>query len=137
MTELRHCKSCKFVKDTSHFYESNPSKCKDCVKKAVAKYRKENIESVREYDRNRALLPHRIAKNVEITREWRKNNPKRWKAHILLNNALRAGIVQKLPCLICGEKSEAHHPDYDQPLDVVWLCPAHHKQTHAMVRKAA
>jgi hypothetical protein len=42
-----------------------------------------------------------------------------------------------LPCLLCGEKAEAHHTDYDMLLDVIWLCPAHHKQAHAMARKAA
>lgn len=34
-------------------------------------------------------------------------------------------------CKDCS-KPEAHHPDYANPLDVVWLCPAHHKQAHAL-----
>jgi len=41
------------------------------------------------------------------------------------------GIVIKLSCEICGsEKSEAHHDDYAAPLDVRWLCRAHHRQHH-------
>ena len=24
----------------------------------------------------------------------------------------------------------AHHEDYDYPLDVIWLCPIHHKARH-------
>jgi hypothetical protein len=44
-------------------------------------------------------------------------------------------------CFKCGiektpahdEKPEAHHPDYSAPLDVVWLCSAHHKQAHALI----
>ena len=30
-----------------------------------------------------------------------------------------------------------HHPDYSRPLDVVWLCDKHHKETHAIVKLAA
>jgi len=56
--------------------------------------------------------------------------PIRRAAHIIFNNALRDGRVEKLPCLICGGESQAHHPDYSRPLDVVWLCVKHHKQAH-------
>jgi len=33
---------------------------------------------------------------------------------------------------VCGssEYIHAHHDDYDKPLDVRWLCAAHHKQWH-------
>src|SRR5580704_4071150 len=37
----------------------------------------------------------------------------------------------KLNCQRCGaEKSEAHHPDYLKPLDVVWLCAPCHRFIH-------
>ncbi|QMV32651.1 hypothetical protein F1_00023 [Ralstonia phage Heva] len=35
----------------------------------------------------------------------------------------------------CSEAPEAHHPDYSRPLDVVWLCDHHHKETHKMARE--
>ena len=35
----------------------------------------------------------------------------------------------------CSKKAEAHHPDYDRPLDVIWLCPQHHKALHASLKK--
>lgn len=69
--------------------------------------------------------------------EYRTKYPARRKAQVAVNNALRDGRLIALPCLICGETAEAHHTHYDAPLEVVWLCPAHHKQTHAMARKAA
>jgi hypothetical protein len=46
-----------------------------------------------------------------------------------INARIRNGLIEKLPCLVCGdENSEAHHPDYDKPADVVWLCKAHHRE---------
>jgi hypothetical protein len=38
--------------------------------------------------------------------------------------------------VICGRGPvHAHHPDYSQPLDVVFLCQRHHSQLHARLRK--
>ena len=34
-------------------------KCKECTKKDVKKHRKDNIQKVRAFDRERACLPHR------------------------------------------------------------------------------
>lgn len=130
------CKSCGKDLDATEFYASNKSRCKDCVKQSVTKYRLDNIERIRQYDRMRAYQPHRLAKNIAIGAAWRVSHPKRRAAQIAVGNAVRDGRLQKLPCMVCGEKSEAHHPDYDSPLDVVWLCPSHHKQAHALTKKA-
>ena len=59
----------------------------------------------------------------------------RAKARNLLANAIRAGKVERLPCFCCGEKSQAHHPDYSAPLDVVWLCSTHHAEAHKQTRE--
>lgn len=51
-----------------------------------------------------------------------------WK---ILNNSVAAGRVKKQPCAICGVQDvEAHHHDYEKPLEVVWLCREHHKALH-------
>lgn len=69
---------------------------------------------------------------------WRKRHPKRYWAHLALNNALRMGIIEREPCEVCGaEKVDGHHPDYNRPLDVRWLCRRHHSQLHAKQRRAA
>lgn len=42
---------------------------------------------------------------------------------------VRKGRIKRLPCEVCGqEKSEAHHSDYSRPLEVQWLCTAHHAE---------
>lgn len=42
-----------------------------------------------------------------------------------------ARTLARLPCFMCGNpKTVGHHPDYDQPMQVVWLCEEHHNQLH-------
>jgi transposase-like protein len=37
----------------------------------------------------------------------------------------------RMPCESCARPdTHAHHDDYDQPLQVRWLCPACHRQHH-------
>jgi transcription elongation factor Elf1 len=48
--------------------------------------------------------------------------------------AIKNGSITVLPCLICGKKAEAHHPDYSRPLDVMWLCKPHHRETHSLTK---
>lgn len=81
----------------------------------------------------RASQPHRKANAKRVIERWKEEHPKRRAAQVAVGNAVRDGRLVKLRCLVCGNKAEAHHPDYDRPLDVVWLCPAHHKQAHALV----
>lgn len=48
-----------------------------------------------------------------------------------VQKALKKGILHKQPCEICGaEPAEAHHCDYNKPLDVIWLCRKHHVEWH-------
>lgn len=41
----------------------------------------------------------------------------------------KRGLLIAEPCAVCGttEQIEKHHEDYGKPLDVVWLCRAHHR----------
>lgn len=52
-------------------------------------------------------------------------------ARIRVKTALERGNLVRLPCEVCGvEPAEAHHPDYNRPLDVMWLCERHHAEWH-------
>lgn len=140
---FKRCFKCGVTMPLSAFYkhqrmgDRHLNKCKECTKKDTRANRAAKIEYYRQYDRIRASQPHRMKKNREIGAAWRKDNPKRRAAQVAVGNALRDGKLEPLPCMICGLGAEAHHPDYDAPLDVVWLCPAHHRQAHALARKAA
>ena len=50
-------------------------------------------------------------------------------------NEVDTGKIIKQPCSVCGKiKSEAHHPDYSKPLEVIWFCRSHHKLHHARTK---
>lgn len=54
---------------------------------------------------------------------------------LFARRALSSGELVRQPCEICGEKADAHHDDYNKPLDVRWLCRSHHKQHHLTIKK--
>ena len=60
------------------------------------------------------------------------------KAHALVAKAKRDGVLIPGPCEVgdeCWGRIEAHHDDYDRPLDVRWLCARHHGQLHGLDRR--
>jgi uncharacterized OB-fold protein len=63
--------------------------------------------------------------------EYRDRNPDKIKAQSSIANAVRDGKILRKPCEKCGNPvSQAHHPDYSKPLEVVWLCVKHHREIH-------
>ena len=56
------------------------------------------------------------------------------KARRAIQNRVLSGTITPEPCNVCGEKAEAHHPAYDRPLMVVWLCPSCHRAAHALTK---
>jgi hypothetical protein len=151
----KRCFSCLCEKPLGEFYrhsmmgDGHLNKCKDCTKADVRANRVAKLKHYREFDRLRAGLPHRVAarkayaaseagklKVAAATRAWNEKNKYKRSATVTLNNAVRDGRATKLPCLVCGAaNTEAHHPSYALPLDVVWLCDEHHKQLHKEVRQ--
>jgi len=153
---MKTCKQCGLDKPMTEYYkhkemaDGHLNKCKSCVRSRVLAYSEKNADYIKEYDKKRASLPHRVqarkayakTENGKLAIKKARNNylnnfPLRRAAHIITNNALRDGRLLKHPCLICGGESEAHHPDYSRPLDVVWLCDFHHKQAHIVTKKGA
>jgi len=134
---MKYCNSCETEKEVSMFGKRVKSKdglaakCKTCQ---------------RVYDKARANDPHReearriyaqtdegrLAGN-KAKAEYRKRNPQKYKAHNLVASAIRRGKLFRKSCEVCDEDKDihAHHDDYLEPLNVRWLCAAHHHQWHA------
>lgn len=80
-----------------------------------------------EYYRSWYLLNgrNRTARDKELGKLWALQNPKAVGCRQKVFLALKAGtLVKPSRCSNCGEKRAilAHHEDYDQPLQVIWLC---------------
>lgn len=73
-----------------------------------------------------------ISKNNYHYKKIQKNRySDRVKARQDVSNALRSGRLKKCSCIMCGDSNvQAHHEDYNKPLDVIWLCPKHHRARH-------
>lgn len=153
--DQKRCISCGLKKPTSDFYkhpgmaDGHLGKCKACCKEQAIENRAKNIDRVREYDRERGMLPHRVearrqyqqteagkAAHAAANARWQSMQPARKAANVILNNAVRDGRIVPWPMCAVPEcktkKVEGHHPDYDRPLDVVWLCNKHHRECHKM-----
>lgn len=64
---------------------------------------------------------------------WRRKPLRVWNCYNKLRYALRKGKIIKADiCQICGcdGKLQAHHDDYDKPLDVIWLHQRCHTELH-------
>ncbi len=142
------CVSCNLELQLDAFYAGRKS-CKECVKSKVRAYRSSNLERCKAYDRGRANLPHRIEARAEyqkseayksgrprVIARYQETHPLRRQANIAVGNALRDGRLLRQPCFVCGDKAEAHHPDYSAPLAVAWNCVKHHNQLHLEHREA-
>lgn len=64
--------------------------------------------------------------------EYRQRTAPKIAARYELNKAVKRGEIERQPCEECGttEQVQAHHEDYDKPLDVRWLCRTHHTEVH-------
>ena len=142
MVRSKECFKCKTVKPLTEFYkhermsDGHLNKCKECTKSDATNHRNKNLEKVRAYDRERGKISERIKANTETNRAWREEDKRRSRAHHAVSYAIRRGLLDRLPCIRCGEeKSLAHHEDYDKPLEVMWLCQPCHKQRHKELKE--
>jgi hypothetical protein len=66
------------------------------------------------------------------------NSPaQKFAARKLIAKAKRDGILIPQKCKLCGAKdsgdnraNSAHHPNYDKPAEIVWLCDSCHSALH-------
>jgi len=92
----------------------------------------------------KASARKRYAKNREYWKQYaedRRNDPeykKKRAARRKVMTELEAGRLVRGSCECCGNsKTDAHHEDYDKPLEVKWLCRSCHILKHQAERTAS
>ena len=151
---VKRCTRCKIVKPISGFNFDRYSKtgmtswCKSC---AVDKNRErigteDGYKKLREYrksdaGRASALKANKKFVKSEKFKEWWRENKQKYSVQIRARNAARENIksngIIRDKCEVCGSTKslEAHHGDYNRPLDVTILCKKHHEELHHAITK--
>ena len=123
------CFRCGEIKILADFYkhprtaDKRLGKCKECAKSDVSANYWKNRDHYIEYERKRGHIRNgKPAKNIP------------WGPRRSAPGTARRKLDPK-PCEICGseKKVEAHHDDYNKPLEVNWLCRKHHLALHGKV----
>ena len=150
-SNMKTCFKCHQTKPLDEYYrhsamgDGHLNKCKECTKNDAEARRaiktKDPVWVACELVRHRAkaakyrAMGHVGPRNNKSNHIWRAKNPEKRSAHAQVSQALRAGVLRKTPCVVCGDvRVHGHHEDYTKPLDVIWLCSACHGRAH---RRAA
>jgi len=109
------------------------SQCKECANKLKRDWRKNNPQqSLMTHTRWRRKNPKLRALYAS---RWRQRNPEKRRAHRLVAFAVRRGqFARPSYCEDCKQERmlNAHHDNYNKPLEVRWLCPKCHVQAHSL-----
>jgi hypothetical protein len=135
---MKVCFKCKVEQPRENFYKHPQmgdgllGKCKACAKVDVRENRAKRRDYYNEYDRRRAKEPKKRESLARSIAKHRHKQVTRNQTYALV----KAGKLVKKPCKVCGAaRSEAHHPDYSDPMVVVWLCRQHHADEHRRLRE--
>ena len=73
----------------------------------------------------------------EYSGRWGSRNALRYNARKATNRAIREGrLTIKLNCEECGDSpTNKHHNDYNDPMDITWLCGPCHRAKHPELSK--
>ena len=142
------CKKCRSVDSKKRAYRNrhidkkkrkeNRAVNGDKIRSDERRYRKENRDRMREYDRSR--YGARKARVRMVNSGWQKDHPIERRARDAVKIAMSKGdIIRPNACSMCGEscKPDAHHHDYSRQLDVTWLCRSCHRMEHSSVDEGA
>jgi len=133
MPEIKYKKCCRCTRTrlTDGNFEKGIKTCNFC-RKQKASYLKTNIGKENNKKRKLVYLKTKKGKNTVYKNYLTSiyKYPEKYKARLKVYYALKTHKIKKDKCFCKNEKTEAHHPDYSKPLEVVWLCREHHYAIH-------
>lgn len=127
------CKNGHILTDTNTAYRITkspkreyhyPHSCLECERDAFRKCYAKQPELWRKYLARPSYKAYR--KKYEAT----GRDPIKVRARFAVRYAVKVGKLTKLACFCGNKRSQAHHPDYSKPLEVIWLCSKHHGVIH-------
>ena len=152
---MKICFKCGVEKHIDDFYkhkrmaDGHLNKCKECTKNDTR--RRSQIEELKpkireakrlwarskrgkETTKARMLIGLSRTKSNEAKKRYAEKNKKKVNATSMVNNAVKYGfLIRPKECSVCNKYNKrihGHHCDYDQPLDVIWMCPSCHSEWH-------
>jgi len=131
--DTKICSKCKRELLVSEFYRFKNYECQAWCKSCKREYR-------RAYSKTASAIESR-KKSYERLRDsgyfrgYFKKQDEILKLKMLawkyVERMKKNGEIQQQPCMKCGEQyGEAHHPDYNRPYLLVWLCHKCHMALH-------
>lgn len=141
---MKKCSRCGRVMPEECFSSDRTKKsglsiaCKDCNAERCRRYYDRKYRGVKDsglikrgWTKGKSKREARDSINAACKRRWGNQSKRvKGKAKFKLHQSIVSGEVEKGTfCLVCGSRKEvqAHHEDYNRPLDVIWLC----RQCHA------
>lgn len=138
---MLQCSQCKQLKHPEFFWKDKRNKsgryseCKECHKKYVKPMSYEYRHTYWEKNKEKLYKSHveykrRNRKKIsELTKSYRSRNNNKVMAR---SKARSKKIDEKSICAYCESKEnlERHHPNYDEPLNVIILCRKCHRGLH-------
>lgn len=94
----------------------------------MKKWSEENREKRTEYHKKYRQTTNGKLNTLKAIKKYEINHPDR------RNAWNKAQKLKNKPCIKCGEKAHKHHPNTSKPLEIIYLCPLHHKEEHSKLK---
>ncbi len=137
MNSEKTCTKCGEAKLLADFYKDNNhadglySRCKKCHNALTRTGYRLHFKSRQACGKRYSQSAIGKAAMARSIMKQRAHHPLRFKVRKAVSNAIQVGHLVPQPCEVCGEgKTQAHHDDYNKPLEVRWLCHKHHCKEH-------
>lgn len=134
---MKKCKKCGIEKAFEDFPKHKAMKdgllssCRKCYNITAKVYRDKNKDYYRKYRKEYYASDRGKEIKNKCSAGYRNRKRAYMKVWKLTENALLRGALKRQPCEVCGlERTHAHHVNYNEPLNVMWLCAIHHIEWH-------